>query len=147
MATQLTHHPDREARFLSMPGSGARIALVVLAGVALALAAAGRDRIGTVAMGLFEAYVSAQQKMIEASGNLTADGRAEFAVLLAPGASPRALREALSGIDDVTFEREADLGGWVVISTAAGNREGLDAVQALPQARLVVPNRGLWICH
>ena len=58
-----------------------------------------------------------------------------------------ALREAIAPMDDVRFEREADLPGWVVITTMAGNRAGLDAVIALPESRLVVPNRGLWICH
>jgi len=51
------------------------------------------------------------------------------------------------GLQGVHFEREADLPGWVIVTTAAGNRAGLDVLGALPQVRLVVPNRGLWICH
>ena len=128
-------------------GTGSRIALAVLAGVLLLLTAAGPERVGGVVLGVFDAYVAAQQKMLAAAGNLTSDGRAEFAVLLAEDVSADALREAVARLDDVSFEREADLPGWVVITTAAGNRAGLDAVLALPESRLVVPNRGLWICH
>jgi hypothetical protein len=47
----------------------------------------------------------------------------------------------------VDFAREADLAGWVVVTTEPGNRSGLDQLLALPQSRIVVPNRGLWICH
>jgi len=68
-------------------------------------------------------------------------------VLLAGGASAQALRTALSRLDDVRFERASDLGDWVVVTTAAGDRAGLEALDALPEVRLVVPNRGLWICH
>ena len=85
--------------------------------------------------------------MLAATGNLTADGRAEFAVLLADGASASDLRAAMANIDDVSFAREADLSGWVVVTTTAGNRDGLDALLELPQSRLVMPNRGIWICH
>lgn len=52
-----------------------------------------------------------------------------------------------SDIDNVEFAREADLAGWVVVTTQPGNRSGLDELLALPQTRVVVPNRGLWICH
>lgn len=123
----------------------------VLALLALALGAAvatlGPARIGAGASALFLAYVQAQGKMLSAAGNLTADGRSEFAVLLRDGASAEALRTAMASLQGVAFEREADLPGWVIVTTAAGNRAGLDALSALPQARLVVPNRGLWICH
>ena len=147
MAITRQHLPGDHGNATPAPGTGSRIALVVLMGVALLLAVVGPDRVGGVALGVFDAYVAAQQKMLEAAGNLTSDGRAEFAVLLTEGASAEALRKAVARMDDVRFEREADLSGWVVITTMAGNRAGLDAVIALPESRLVVPNRGLWICH
>jgi hypothetical protein len=115
--------------------------------ILLAVLWIGPDRVGAFANRMLQAYLDAQQTMLSATGNLNADGRAEFAVLLRDGSSAGDLRVAMSGIDDVSFSREADLSGWVIVSTTAGNREGLGALLALPQSRLVVPNRGLWICH
>ena len=130
------------------PGlSGARLSLGIVAAILCAIWWIGPERVGAFANGMLQAYLDAQQSMLAASGNLTKDGRAEFAVLLSDGASASDLRTALAAIDGVSFSREADLSGWVVVSTAAGNRAGLQALSALPQSRLVVPNRGLWICH
>jgi hypothetical protein len=113
----------------------------------IAVAAIGPGRLATGASALFQAYVDAQGKMLRAAGNLTADGRSEFAVLLRNDASADALRAAMAPLEGLAFEREADLPGWVIVTTAAGNRAGLEVLGALPQVRLVVPNRGLWICH
>jgi tetrahydromethanopterin S-methyltransferase subunit E len=122
------------------------LALLALA-MGIAVAAIGPGRLAGGASALFQAYVDAQGKMLRAAGNLTADGRSEFAVLLRNDASADALRTAMAPLEGLAFEREADLPGWVIVTTAAGNRAGLDVLGALPQVRLVVPNRGLWICH
>ena len=137
---------DRQAR--AAPGlSGAQLSLGIVSAILCAVLWIGPDRVGAFANGMLQAYLDAQQSMLEASSNLTKDGRAEFAVLLNDGASVGDLRAALATIDDVSFAREADLSGWVVVTTAAGNRDALQALSALPQSRLVVPNRGLRICH
>ena len=121
--------------------------LAIVLSVLAALLWIGPDRVVTLASRMLDAYLEAQQAMLAATGNLNSDGRAEFAVLLRDGASAEELRAAMSGIDNVEFAREADLAGWVVVTTQPGNRSGLDQLLALPQTRIVVPNRGLWICH
>ena len=126
---------------------GAHLSLAILLTILSAILWLGPDRVGTAANRMLQAYLDAQQSMLEATGNLTTDGRAEFAVLLRDGTSASELRAAMAAIDDVSFAREADLDGWVVVTTTAGNRAALEALRALPQSRLVVPNRGIWICH
>jgi hypothetical protein len=123
------------------------VVLAVLLAVLAGLLAAGPERVGTTASALFQAYVDAQATMLRAAGNLTEDGRAEFAVLLDDAATPADFQQALGAIRGVAYARESAVPGWVVITTEPGDRTGLDAVLALPQSRIVVPNRGLWICH
>lgn len=143
------HTTDLAASGEPIRGEGIAAPLVLgfLLAVGILLMVAGPDRVGQVASDLFASYVAAQQKMLQASGNITADGRAEFAVLLHDTDHAAAFRDAIGLIDNVTFERMADLPGWVIVTTDAGNRKGLDALLALPEARVVMPNRGLWICH
>lgn len=124
-----------------------RAALLLVLLALLALALHQRERVAGLGAAFLGAYVDAQATMLRASGNVTEDGRSEFAVLLADGATAQSLRAELAAIPDVTFAREADLDGWVIVHTAAGNRSALNAVLALSEARVVVPNRGLWICH
>lgn len=123
------------------------VLLLVALAMGMTVATIGPGRLAAGASALFQAYVDAQGKMLSAAGNLTADGRSEFAVLLRDGASAQALRAAMAPLEGFAFEREADLSGWVIVTTTAGNRAGLELLGALPQVRLVVPNRGLWICH
>lgn len=123
------------------------VLLLIASVLGIAVAAIGPGRLGAGASTLFQAYVDAQARMLSAAGNTTADGRSEFAVLLRDGASAQALRDAMAPLQGLAFEREADLPGWVIVTTAAGNRAGLEVLGGLPQVRLVVPNRGLWICH
>ena len=127
--------------------NGRLVILAIVLTILFAVLWVGPDRVATFANRMLQTYLQAQQNMLAATGNLNADGRAEFAVLLSDGASPSDLRAAIAGIDEVSFAREADLSGWVVVTMSAGNRAALKALLALPQARLVVPNRGLWICH
>ncbi len=142
-------HSAAARDFAGAPPSraGVRVALGAAAALATGALLAGHERLGRWAGGFLDAYVAAQQKMLAATGNVTADGRSEFAVLLADGATAESLRGAMAGVADVSFARVADLDGWVIVTTTPGNRAGLKALRALPEARLVVPNRGLWICH
>ena len=142
----LTHVDDARDGLTRTPSAG-RIAVLLVLVATLALVLAERERVADLGSTFLDAYVSAQQAMLEAAGNTTPDGQSEFAVLLSEGTSVDMFRRTLEPIADVRFAREADLDGWVIIHTAAGNRAGLDAVFALPEARLVMPNRGLWICH
>jgi hypothetical protein len=146
---RLPAHDARSPRQIAHGLAFTRTALLALIALAMgiAVAAIGPARVAASASALFQAYVDAQARMLSAAGNLTADGRSEFAVLLRDGASADALRTAMAPLSGLAFEREADLPGWVIVTTAAGNRAGLDELGALPQVRLVVPNRGLWICH
>jgi hypothetical protein len=142
---------DIEAARPARRSRGPRAQTMALLAVALLLAATlatfGPDRVASALSATFQAYVQAQARMLSAASNLSADGRSEFAVLLRNDASVPAFRQALLALDDVRFERESDLGGWVVVTAMPGNRSGLEALMAMPQTRLVVPNRGLWICH
>ena len=131
----------------SSTSRGARRAGVALLAVAAAAALAWRQPLADLGARSLDAWLGAQQAMLAATGNLNADGRAEFAVLLHDGATAAAFRDADADLDGVRFARDAALPGWVVIETDAGDRDGLAAVRSLPAARLVVPNRGLWICH
>jgi hypothetical protein len=121
--------------------------LAIVLSVLAALLWIGPARVVTFADRMLDAYLEAQQTMIAATSNLNNAGRAEFAVLLRDGASADELRAAMADIDNVDFAREADLAGWVVVTTQPGNRSGLNELLELPQSRIVVPNRGLWICH
>lgn len=123
------------------------ILLVVALLMGATVAALGPLRVAEGVSAAFHAYVEAQSKMLGAASNLTADGRSEFAVMLRDGATADDLRVALMSLDGVRFERAADLSGWAIVTTSPGNRGGLDALLDLPQTRLVVPNRGFWICH
>ena len=131
----------------SSTARGARRVGVALLAVGAVTVLVWRQPLSDLGARFLDAWLGAQQAMLAATGNLNADGRAEFAVLLRDGANAEAFRAALAGIDGVRFAREAALPGWVVIETAAGDRDGLDAVRSLPATRLVMPNRGLWICH
>ena len=153
MNTASLQQPDQETSAQPQPAelTGAvQVPHVLLALLLIVLAGllwAGPQRIGSTTSDLLQAYLEAQQTMLEASGNLRSDGRAGFAVMLNDGVDAEQLRVAMANIEGVSFERAADLSGWAVITTVAGNRDGLDAMLKLPQSRLVVPNRGIWICH
>ena len=104
------------------------------------------DKAASLGVRFFELYAQSQLAMLEAAGNVT-DGRAEYAVLLHGATSIAALQAELDPMTAMRYERESAIPGWVVISTADGDRDALTALKSAPFARLVVPNRGLWICH
>ncbi len=76
-----------------------------------------------------------------------ADGRAEYAVLLDATTSVAALEAKLDPMTAMRFERESAIPGWIVVSVEAGDRDAVTALKSADFARLVIPNRGLWICH
>ena len=45
------------------------------------------------------------------------------------------------------YERESAVPGWIVVSVEDGDRDAVAALKSAEFARLVVPNRGLRICH
>ena len=97
-------------------------------------------------MRFFELYAQSQLAMIEAAGNV-ADGRAEFAVLLDDAANLAVLKAELEPVVSMRYERESAIPGWIVVSVEDGDRDAVAALKSADFARLVVPNRGLWICH
>ena len=104
------------------------------------------DKAAAFGIRFFDLYVESQLAMIEAADNV-ADGRAEYAVLLDDATSIAALEVKLEPATTVRYERESVLPGWIVVSVEDGDRDAVAALKSAEFARLVVPNRGLWICH
>ena len=104
------------------------------------------DRAAALGVRFFDLYVESQLAMLEAADNV-ADGRAEYAVLLDEATSIAALKVKLEPATTARYERESVLPGWVVVSVEDGDRDAVAALKSAEFARLVVPNRGLWICH
>ena len=114
--------------------------------VAFAWSAGVLDKAAALGVRFFELYAQSQLTMLGAAGNV-ADGRAEFAVLLADSTGMTALKLELEPMTAMRFERESAIPGWIVISVEEGDRDAVAALKSADFARLVVPNRGLWICH
>ena len=104
------------------------------------------DKAASLGVRFFELYTQSQLAMIRAAGNVT-DGRAEFAVLLDDATSIATLTAELEPMTTMRYERESAFPGWIVISVEDGDRDAVTALKSADFARLVVPNRGLWICH
>ena len=124
--------------------------------VSLTWASGHLERAAALGFQLFELYAQSQLAMLRAAGNVT-DGRAEYAVLvddstsvavlaaeLEPSAAPKG---RLDSMGSLRYERESALPGWIVVSVEDGDREAITALKSAAFARIVVPNRGLWICH
>ena len=114
--------------------------------VSFAWAAGLLDKAAALGVRFFELYAQSQLTMLRAADNVT-DGRAEFAVLVDDSTGMAALKADLEPMTAMRFEREAALPGWIVISVEDGDRDAVAALKSADFARLVVPNRGLWICH
>lgn len=114
--------------------------------VAFAWASGLLDKAAALGVRFFDLYVESQLAMLEAADNV-ADGRAEYAVLLDDATSIAALKVKLESATTARYERESVLPGWIVVSVEDGDRDAVAALQSAEFARLVVPNRGLWICH
>ena len=114
--------------------------------VAFAWSAGILDKAATLGVRFFELYAQSQLAMLEAAGHV-ADGRAEFAVLLHDSTSIATLKTDLESTTTMRFERESAVPGWIVVSVEDGDRDAVTALKSADFARLVMPNRGLWICH
>lgn len=130
--------PGRSRRTLYLAG--------LLFVVAFAWSAGILDRAAALSVRFFELYAQSQLAMLEAAGNV-ADGRAEYAVLLDDTATVAALKVELEPMTAMRYERESAIPGWIVVSVEAGDRDAVTALKSADFARLVIPNRGLWICH
>ena len=105
------------------------------------------DKAAAFGVRFFELYAQSQLAMLKAAGNVGADGRAEYAVLLRDATSVAALKAELEPMTAMRYERESAFPGWIVISVEDGDVDAVAALKSADFARLVVPNRGLWICH
>jgi len=114
--------------------------------VAFAWSAGILDRAAALGVRFFELYAQSQLVMLEAAGHVT-DGRAEYAVLLDDTVTIAALEVELEPMTTMRYERESAVPGWIVVSVQAGDRDAVSALKSAEFARLVIPNRGLWICH
>lgn len=130
--------PGRSHRTLYLAG--------LLFVVAFAWSAGILDKAAELGVRFFELYARSQLAMIEAAGNV-ADGRAEYAVLLRDTTSVAALQAEIEPMTAMRYERESAIPGWIVVSVQVGDRDAVSALKSADFARLVVPNRGLWICH
>ena len=114
--------------------------------VAFAWSAGLLDKAAALGVRFFELYAQSQLAMLRAADNV-ADGRAEYAVLLHNATSLAALRAKLEPMTAMRYERESAIPGWIVVSVEDGDRDAVAVLKSADFARLVVPNRGLWICH
>lgn len=130
--------PGRSRRTLYLAG--------LLFVVAFAWSAGILGRAAELGLRFFELYAQSQLAMLEAAGNV-ADGRAEYAVLLDDTATVAALKVELEPMTTMRYERESAIPGWIVVSVEAGDHDAVTALKSAEFARLVIPNRGLWICH
>ena len=120
------------------------ITVVFLAGLLLT---SGYGRVlGDLGIAAFKQIARAQYELHQASQNVNADGRPEFAVLLKGDAADDALSQFL-GQNPGWQSRAASIPGWAVISAPAA-AEGVGAVlREQPFTKAVLRNRGIWICH
>ena len=114
--------------------------------VAFAWSAGLLDKAAALGLRFFELYAESQLAMLRAADNV-ADGRAEYAVLLHNATSLAALQTRLEPVTAMRYERESAIPGWIVVSVEDGDHDAVAALKSADFARLVVPNRGLWICH
>ena len=114
--------------------------------VAFAWASGLLDKGASLGIRLFELYAQSQLAMLQAADNVV-NGRAEYAVLLEEGTNLAMLKAKLDPMPTMQYERESAIPGWIVVSVADGDRDAVAALKSSVFARLVIPNRGLWICH
>ena len=94
----------------------------------------------------FKHIARAQYELHQATQNVNADGRPEFAVLLKGAAADDALTQFLD--DHAGWQsRAASIPGWAVISAPATADDVGAILRAQPFTKAVLRNRGIWICH
>ena len=157
MAAMLSHEPDpapsaavphRAPGGAEKPKPARRTPYLagLLFVVAFAWAAGLLDKAASLGLQFFELYAQSQLAMLEAADNV-AGGRAEYAVLLDEGMSVAVLKAKLEPMVGLRYERESAFPSWIVVSVAEGDNDAVTVLKSADFARLVVPNRGLWICH
>ena len=105
----------------------------------------GSGHLQQTAYALFDAVAQAQYRNYLASNNLDAEGRAEFLVWIDDSA-PRSLDGFLEARPEWEL-RDSSLPGWRVLSAPVGARQPKQLLEAQPFAKMVLRNRGVWLCH
>ena len=118
----------------------------LLFAAAFAWASGLLDKGASLGIRFFELYAQSQLAMLQAADNVV-NGRAEYAVLIEEGTNLAMLKAEIDPMSTMQYERESAVPGWIVISVADGDRDAVSVLKSSDFARLVVPNRGLWICH
>ena len=107
-------------------------------------AGSGRlDFLGEATTAFYRAYVKSQQVLLQARGNVSADGLAEYAVMNSDEAGLERFVSAHEGWQ----LRASNVPGWRVVAAPQGDDGVLPALKAQPFVQVVWENRGLWICH
>lgn len=149
-STIVTRQASTDERDSSRVASALRAVVLMLAlggSAGAGWAISGVSDIGPWLRSLFELYVDAQLNMLEASGNLNAAGEAEYAVTLTQPLDERAVRALADAHPGVRYLRRTPIESAIVVAMTPGDREALLALRADPGVGVVIPNRGLWICH
>jgi hypothetical protein len=120
--------------------------LALIFGLGLAAGSGHLNFIGAGGARAFRAVAEAHYKLFEARQHLTAEGRAEYAVMLA-GNDPTAALDRFLATRPGWEARAAAVSGWTVVSAPDDSRAGLDALREQPFSAVVFRNRGLWLCH
>ena len=106
----------------------------------------GADGISDGAVRLFQAIADAQYALYQARENVTASGKAEYAVLLSKDEGTGALERFLEKRPAWQW-RDSIVPGWIVVGVPADDRSAIMVLREQDFARVVMRNRGLWICH
>lgn len=132
---------EKSGRFRRVPYLVPALALLgLLAGFLI-----GSGHLQRTAFLVFDAVAQAQYRNYLASNNLDADGRAEFLVWL-DDATEQALDSFLSARPEWET-RESSLPGWEVFSSPANAHQPKQLLQQQSFAKVVLRNRGVWLCH
>jgi len=107
-------------------------------------AGSGRlDFLGDATTVFYRAYVQAQRVLLQARGNVSPDGLAEYAVLVTDETGLERFVAAREGWQ----LRASNVPGWRVIATPADAAGALPMLKAQPFVQVAWENRGLWVCH
>ena len=95
----------------------------------------------------FKHYTEAELRKLEASGFINEDGQAEYVVVLNPDTLDVDGPTYLRTFDGIVEVRPTGFTDWYVVSTAQGATDVADTIRHSGNARFVLQNRGLWLCH
>ena len=105
----------------------------------------GSGHLQNAAYAVFDAVAQAQYRNYLASNNLDAEGRAEFLVWI-DDSTDQSLDAFLRARPDWE-RRESSLPGWEVFSSPASTQQPKQLLQQQSFAKVVLRNRGVWLCH